>query len=361
MIDTIGADSFSTIVAALLTRQELARALRVCREWLQVIDQAEHVWGALCHQAWVGKVYVPASLRELAKGAAFVAEASAQRRAGLSAMRVGELKQKMTEMRVRVAPGQCVEKKDFVDAIEDNRKKRAELGTAAEKLVRAPFLLVRRHATRREGAAAAAATIAAAEQDQEGAAPNVLLDECLPKAALRLSLADASRTRITADELVSFVFHVRVRADGPLAQAVPFDPYWAGGTFTPDSPPCGQARFTNDGLSNCYVNFTWPKDLLTKQPKDPFAAMGMPQTQTPGALEWRIELQGSTVQIAIMGQDGPQEVVSRHPENWGFVLFSQATLWASWPLPPKEKPDPVLADENLWKLRTQVNVAEGYR
>lgn len=42
--------------------------------------------------------------------------------------------------------------------------------------------------------------------------------ECLPKAALRLSLADAHRTSIEAEELTSMVFNIRTRADGALAQ-----------------------------------------------------------------------------------------------------------------------------------------------
>jgi hypothetical protein len=46
----------------------------------------------------------------------------------------------------------------------------------------------------------------------------LLPGECLPKAALRLSLADAQRTSIEAEELTSMVFNIRTRADGALAQ-----------------------------------------------------------------------------------------------------------------------------------------------
>ena len=49
---------------------------------------------------------------------------------------------------------------------------------------------------------------------------------CVPaKAALRLSVLDSTRSWLTTDEITAFLFHVRVRQDGPFAQLVPVDPW----------------------------------------------------------------------------------------------------------------------------------------
>ena len=44
---------------------------------------------------------------------------------------------------------------------------------------------------------------------------------------------------------------------------------------------------------------------------------------------WRLTHFNRVVQLSFSGQDGPQEIVSRHP-NWGWVLFSQGTVWTSF-------------------------------
>mmetsp|Transcript_54892 Transcript_54892/g.108943 ORF Transcript_54892/g.108943 Transcript_54892/m.108943 type:complete len:372 (-) Transcript_54892:255-1370(-) len=364
MIDSIGLDTFRTFVAALFTRQELAGLLRVSHDWQQILDKTEHVWTALCHKAWEGKVYVPKSLRLMALGSAAVDESAVKERTSLMSMRVSGLKEKMTTLRVRIAQGQCVEKKDFVDVIEATQKDRIERGTETDKLLHAPHLLVRRQRRQKNSDE----SDAGADQVNDRGADDLdeqveELLECLPKAALRLSLADSRRTLITAEELTSFVFNVRVRADGPLAQAVPYDPYWMTDVdFVPSSSSsssssastsaCGEVRFTDDGRGNCYVNSTWPRDATTLEPQDPFAALGMPQT--PNSLEWRLEHGGGLIRLMISSRDGPCEVVSRHPETWGFILFSQATVWTSWPMPPKEQHDLFLDDSNLDMLSSEL-------
>eukprot|EP00621_Florenciella_sp_RCC1693_P012823 CAMPEP_0182539918 /NCGR_PEP_ID=MMETSP1323-20130603/26203_1 /TAXON_ID=236787 /ORGANISM="Florenciella parvula, Strain RCC1693" /LENGTH=70 /DNA_ID=CAMNT_0024750527 /DNA_START=1 /DNA_END=213 /DNA_ORIENTATION=+ len=53
-----------------------------------------------------------------------------------------------------------------------------------------------------------------------------------------------------------------------------------------------------------------------------------------------------------MGQGGPQEIVSRHPTTWGWIMFSQGTVWTTWPNPYPGSPeeDPLLKEENLESL-----------
>jgi len=346
MIDSIGLDTFRTFVAALFTRQELAGLLRVSHDWQKILNKTEHLWTALCHKAWEGKVYVPKPLRLMALGSAVVDETAAKERTSLMSMRW------------------CVEKKDFVEVIEATTKKHIELGTGTDKPLHAPQLLG--HKQQRQKTSNASDS--GAEQVNDRGADDLdkqeeELSECLPKAALRLSLADSRRTLITAEELTSFVFNVRLRSDGPLARACSYDPYWmtdvdfvprssSSSSSSASTSACGEVRFTDDGRGNCYVNSTWPRDATTLEPQDPFAALGM--SQPPNSLEWRLELGGSIIRLMIMGRDGPHDVVSRHPETWGFIIFSQATVLTSWPMPPKEQHDPVLDDGNLDNLPSEV-------
>ena len=161
--------------------------------------------------------------------------------------------------------------------------------------------------------------------------------------------ADARRTRITADELTAHTFNVRLRGDGPLAQAAAYDPWWAG-------KGRGEARFSTQAEGG-WVRLSWPKGD-DGQPMDPFVPLGMPQA--PDSLEWRLEHEGAAVRLIIMGRDGPIEVVSRHPETWGWVLFSQGTVWTSWTMPSQEDNDPVLAEENLANLPSDLQLAPSW-
>ena len=192
------------------------------------MDGYERLWSDCCAGFWQGKAYVPASLRELARGRAALDALEEQRLLALRGAKVSELKvsaklcmllrtaspnvkervaigfgwytggvyaltrvvdsqMKIREMRLRVNPGELVEKADFVAAILTGQRQRANDGSPSQKLLRAPRLRVRR-------------------------------GECLPKAALRLSLADAQRTSIEPEELTGTVFNIRTRADGALAQ-----------------------------------------------------------------------------------------------------------------------------------------------
>ena len=62
--------------------------------------------------------------------------------------------------------------------------------------------------------------------------------------------------------------------------------------------------------------------------------------------------------LIIAGQRGPQEVVSRHPENWGWILFSQGSLWTSFEMPFLDDESGVLLDGNLKDLPCRLNLAQ---
>ena len=289
----LGDDAF-LLVVMLLPRQDLARALRVCKAWRRLLDETDSLWLAVCETAWAGKAYVPASLRALAEGAAAVQDAEQQERRDLIGLKVRDLVGLMRKLNVHGQASEMIEKGDFADAIISARSKAAEEGSWTHKLLRKPSLLVR---------------------DQR---------ETFPKAALRLSLIDAQRTYITSHELQSFTFNVRLRHDGPLAGALRYDPWWR-------RKGCGEITFLPDGQ----LAFTWPPDPDNDgEPMDPFAAMGM--HFPTGSLGWQLEVDGRVVRLLFnngAGQ-GPQELVCRHPTTWGWVLYSQGTCWTSWPMPP---------------------------
>lgn len=314
----LGNDAFLTM-AAQLELTDLARALRVCRCWRAVLDGTESLWSGMCERAWASKVYVPASLRNMAKGEAGLADAQQAERSRLMAARIRELKVMMRNL--HIPSNGLVEKSEITDAILDARRRRAagvDGGDMTSAILNMPSLLVHR---------------------SEG--------ESLPKAALRLSLVDASRNTITKEELQSLTFSVRLRNDGPLQQAMRYDPWWSGHGH-------GEASFQADGA----LTFHWPTDPDDEDGEatlDPFAAMGLSYEE--GSIGYELDELGSIVTILFYGQHGPQEVVCRHPETWGWVLYSQGTCWTSWPMPPcvaGQCCDPLLREGALRELPSAV-------
>lgn len=300
----LGNDIFLT-VAAELSLHDMASAVCVCRPWQALLDGTDRLWSALCERVWASKVYVPSSLRAMAEGASAVTAAEEKERRDLMSSRVRDLKDLMRSLQLQ--GGDFVEKGDFADAILDARRKVVEEGSPTERLLRLPLMLVRREA---------------------GESP--------PKAALRLSLADAKRTFITEEELVSLTFEVRLRRDGPLSEAIQFDPWWLhkGAGAVRFHPKVGAADTGS-------VSFTWPVDPDTGEQLDPFAALGMPLAEQ--GLEWSLPLRpgghGRVIDLLIHGHPGPEELVCRHPRTWGWVLYSQGTCWTSWPMPKCEVVD----------------------
>ena len=321
-----GGNDVLSEVASQLALGDLARLLRVSKAWQGILDGTPYIWRALCEHTWEDKAHVPASLRSMAEGE-FVSRDAAQEsdekeRRSLLALKIRELKDVMRSLRVQVSAGELIEKDDFAEAIMRARRKAAESHTATQTLLSRPWLLVR-------------------------------ASESLPKAALRLSLTDAQRLRITDDELTSFVFNVRLRNDGPLKDAARFDPWWQG-------KGRGEARFTADGR----VSFTWPDDPddPTAGPMDPFAAMGM--RLGPLGMGWELQMEGRVVQLLFDGHSGPQELVCRHPVTWGWVLYSGGSCWTSWTMPARTTvdgaevtcSDPLLREAALHKLPSELKL-----
>ena len=288
-----------------LERRDVAISHQVSRAWSALLGGSELLWRGLCQREWADKEYVPASLQVLSEGRAAVAAARAASREKLMRLRVSELKDRMRSLKLQSRASELIEKGDFADCI-----LRAQ--TSASELLNEPSLLLR-----------------------EG--------EPHAKGALRLSLDDSERLAITEQELTSLTFSVRMRNDGPLADAICFDPYWAG-------KGVGKARFTAEG----HVEFHWPPDPdADGAPMDPFLALGM----ETAILGWSLEGHGLMVQMSFNGQEGPKELVCRHPTNWGWVLYSQGTCWTSWEMPPcrdRMCTDPHLQEAHLWRLPSKL-------
>jgi len=157
--------------------------------------------------------------------------------------------------------------------------------------------------------------------------------EPLAERALRLSLEDANRHFLTEDELTSFEWHVRVRSSGPFNQLTPLDPWWAGGGQG------GRATFTVEQHTTKEIKFVWPPG------RDPFDLFNMRRDLK---FLWDLDFGGKIVQLSL-GQWGPRQTVARHPVTWGFVLVDPATLWTSWPMPPRGE-DVLLEDEFVNQL-----------
>ena len=309
-------DDIFLAVAAMLPLEDVARALLVAKAWQQALDQDADLWQSICAREWRHKVYVPRALRAMAAGISALQAVEEEERQELMRLRARELKDQMRLLNLRDEMASLVEKCDFAEAILRVRRQAAADGTTTQKLLRQPLELVRHTSA-----------------------------EVLPKAALRLSLADAKRTRITVEELMALTFSIRVRSDGPLAEAAAYDPWWL-------NKGSGEARFERGA-----IRLSWPADPDPNsdgEPLNPFVMMGMSGDM---AMDWSLELNGSLVQIFFHGQPGPQEIVCRHPINWGWVLYSQGTCWTSWPMPPCRDgacADPLLRDGELRELPSEI-------
>lgn len=149
---------------------------------------------------------------------------------------------------------------------------------------------------------------------------NSMENECLAKYAVRIAWIDRVRNTITPEELCSLEWNVRIRGDGPLAWLA--SPWW-------QDQPAGKAFFKRDGQ----LNFSFP------EPHNPFRDFGVP------TMYYELEYFGSVVRLNV----GVQEVITRHPVNWGWIMMSGGTLWTGFVLPPRNE-DPLLEDNNIEEL-----------
>jgi len=157
--------------------------------------------------------------------------------------------------------------------------------------------------------------------------------EPLAKRALRLSLEDSTRGSLTDEEIVSFEWHVRVREAGPFRQLVPLDPWWYNAGVG------GRANFSVEQHTTREVKFIWPPG------RDPFEIFNV---RREARCLWDLDYGGRIVQLSL-GQWGPRQSVARHPVTWGFVLVDSATVWTSWPMPPRGE-DFLLEDDCVNQL-----------
>jgi len=83
------------------------------------------------------------------------------------------------------------------------------------------------------------------------------------------------------------------------------------------------------------LRFEYPEDM------NPFMAFQMVQH----GMGFQLVENGSVVMLSV----GVKELFFRHPENWGWGLFSGGTLWTGFEM-PKVGEDPLLAEENVENL-----------
>jgi hypothetical protein len=91
---------------------------------------------------------------------------------------------------------------------------------------------------------------------------------------------------------------------------------------------------------------------------NPFAFLGMEEgwMQT---MTWSFEHTNHVIRLhfGVNQQSGPQELVNRHPSNWGWVLSSNATLWTSWRYDKGNNDEYVGKDEGVERLWSMNNRA----
>lgn len=159
-----------------------------------------------------------------------------------------------------------------------------------------------------------------------------LKDECLSRFALRIAYIDRTRNCITEEELCSFDWNIRVKSNGALASLVPNDPWWDS-SYPVGIPTTTIIKFTKDSM----VTFEM-------HGPSPFQDMLVNNNRT----SYYIQSAGTSIYLSF----GVQELVARHPINWGFILQSSGSVWSSF-IMPKCYSDPYLDDDNVFSLVKQ--------
>lgn len=155
--------------------------------------------------------------------------------------------------------------------------------------------------------------------------------ECLARFALRMAVCDRTRNCLREHELCSFRWDIRVKADGPLGHMVTSDPWW--------STPPGPSRTT--------TVFYHTDGRLTFEFSGPSAFRAILPSQEGEAGTYSLERSGSSIRLSF----GVREHVARHPQNWGWVLQSEGSVWTSFTLPVRGT-DPLLEDGTVDRLVT---------
>jgi hypothetical protein len=137
------------------------------------------------------------------------------------------------------------------------------------------------------------------------------------KQAFIFALKDSKRRFITADELCSFTWNFRFKAQAGEAWLMN-DPWWSG-------LPATKVQFFPDGT--------------LKTERAPGHTLNWKFTRCVEGREGPI---GSFVRV----NSFPAYFVSRFKKNWGFIMESCWVLYCSFPMPPMNT-EPLLEDPNL--------------
>lgn len=271
VIDTVGPEAWGEALTYLSARQ-LAVCCAVSSGWKTLLD-SQYLWSNVSEGVWADKAYVPLQFRRMA-----ALDNNSRVRTDLKQLSVRQLKKKLHEY--QLDGRHCLEKGEFIRLIADYELKTFH---------RSPT-------------------------------------EVLSKRALRESIRDARRRQITRDELTSFEWNFRLRADdsSPLAMLAMHDAWHHGRQpakcrFFPEQEGQKVEWYFEAG----YNPFDGVFDLQD--------------------IAWERELQGGIIRFNITGNQGPCGGITRHPTNWGFVLISAATIYTSFAM---ARDDPFLADEH---------------
>eukprot|EP00603_Paraphysomonas_imperforata_P010197 CAMPEP_0114449792 /NCGR_PEP_ID=MMETSP0104-20121206/122_1 /TAXON_ID=37642 ORGANISM="Paraphysomonas imperforata, Strain PA2" /NCGR_SAMPLE_ID=MMETSP0104 /ASSEMBLY_ACC=CAM_ASM_000202 /LENGTH=295 /DNA_ID=CAMNT_0001621903 /DNA_START=113 /DNA_END=1000 /DNA_ORIENTATION=+ len=161
--------------------------------------------------------------------------------------------------------------------------------------------------------------------------------ECLARFAVRYACVDSTRNVITEEELVSMPWSIRIKEFGQLSHLLAEDPWWNGSstlsqgtTTTIYFQETGSFRFEMSGPS-------------------PFDSM-MPNLTDENQASFMYDIRdgGRSVYLSF----GVNEVVFRHPDNWGFMLGSGGSVWSGFPM-PRRGADPRIEDPAAEALRVK--------
>jgi hypothetical protein len=152
-----------------------------------------------------------------------------------------------------------------------------------------------------------------------------LPDESLARFGLRGAIVDSTRNRITVEELCEIEWQIRVRSGGPLESLVADDPWWQGGAST--------TRGKFDTAGNLVFSFVGPS---------PFEQMLVANQHD---VSYTLDYSATFVLLSF----GVREYIGRHPDNWGFIMMSNGSLWCGFEM-PKRGTDNFLEDDLVQDL-----------
>mmetsp|Transcript_17220 Transcript_17220/g.34514 ORF Transcript_17220/g.34514 Transcript_17220/m.34514 type:complete len:335 (-) Transcript_17220:20-1024(-) len=296
---------------------DIYSGMTVARRWKTLLrdDSSDALWTRLVELAWRDKCYVAEGIKVLAGGEEAVSTWKAAQRSELLNLSVKKLKTSLVKRGVASAAiAGCFEKREFVDLLLPYVTKQGENLSVPYNPLDPSSLL------------ASVPT------------PSSVASCCA--SALRLSVRDSRRSQISERELCGLAFQIRTRADGPLREVCQLDPWYMG-------VGAGRVIFrpTDEGAG---VDFTWPKGEDGRD-LNPFEPMGLGNSPSM-TVNWNLVQDQRVVNLLFSGQAGPQEVIARHPGNWGWVLFSRGTCWTSWEYTKEDVDEIGVADEDLRPL-----------